>query len=161
MILIEPKINEREQIDGPVRMLTVEESSTVTSQGFNGTHYVYYQGDEPAFEPSLEQLKQVRMEAVDQATEAAISNGFVFDGVLFSMSANAQLNWSNIPTIPDNLFPLPIMGKNEDLYNLALANKMNFYLTALGFKNAQLQNGTVKKMAIKSCQTIAELNNIP
>lgn len=50
MILILPKIVEGFN-DGAERDLTHEELLTVTSQGFNGTHYVYYQGDEPIIEP--------------------------------------------------------------------------------------------------------------
>lgn len=47
MITIEPKILQDGRIDGAIRELTSEEKATVTSSGFNGTHYVYYQGDEP------------------------------------------------------------------------------------------------------------------
>ena len=50
MIVIAAKINDG-FLDGKERDLTPEELLTVTSQGFNGTHYVYYQGDEPIIEP--------------------------------------------------------------------------------------------------------------
>jgi hypothetical protein len=50
MILIDAKIIDG-KFDGPVRALTPEEKRTVTSNGFNGDKYVFYQGDEPAPTP--------------------------------------------------------------------------------------------------------------
>jgi len=53
MILILPKIIDGFN-DGAIRELTPEEKATITSQWFNGTHYIYYQGDEPTLDPVQE-----------------------------------------------------------------------------------------------------------
>jgi hypothetical protein len=47
-------IDGKQAIDGPGRVLTNEESLTVTSYSVVGSNYVYYQGDEP--EPLAEAL---------------------------------------------------------------------------------------------------------
>lgn len=99
---------------------------------------------------SLDELKQYRYIEIDNKTSDLIAQGFTFDGHVFSMSTNAQINWSNFPNLPDVLFPLPVMDINEDVYSLALANKLNFYLAALNYKNAQLQSGSVLKAQIKA-----------
>lgn len=106
----------------------------------------------------LELLREQKLSDIDSNTESEIRKGFMFDGVLFSMSDNAQINWSNFPNMPSVLFPLTVMGKNDDEYTLSEANRTNFYLTALGYKNACLQAGTNKKKLIKACTTVAELN---
>lgn len=98
---------------------------------------------------SLDELKQYRYTEIDNKTNELISQGFVFDGHTFSMSTNAQINWSNFPNLPDELFPLPVMDINEDVYSLALADKLNFYLAALNYKNTHLQSGSALKAQIK------------
>jgi len=109
---------------------------------------------------SLEELKEARYVEIDQQTQFLINQGFVFDGHTFSMSLTAQINWSNFPNLPDQLFPLNIVDKFEDIYVLALADKMNFYLSALNYKNAQLQSGGQLKAQIKACTTEAEVQAI-
>ena len=108
----------------------------------------------------LDFLKDFRYGEIDAKTESLIEVGFVFGGHTFSMSTNAQINWSNFPNIPDALFPLNIMDIVDNLYVLSLANKMNFYLTALGFKNTQLQSGSVLKSQIKTCADVACVNAV-
>lgn len=100
---------------------------------------------------TLEELKDIRYTEIDLRTTELISNGFPFDGHIFSMSTSAQINWSNFPNLPDALFPLPIMDKTENLYQLSLANKTNFYLAALSYKNTQLQSGSLLKAQVKAC----------
>lgn len=65
MILILPKINEGLN-DGASRELTSEERATVTSEKFDGTNYIYYQGDEPPIEPVTE-IKQPNWLGLEQA----------------------------------------------------------------------------------------------
>lgn len=100
---------------------------------------------------TLEELKHIRYKEIDIRTGELIDAGFPFAGFTFSMSTNAQINWSNFPNLPDALFPLPVMDKFENLYMLALADKTNFYLAALSFKNAQLQSGSALKAQVKAC----------
>jgi len=117
-------------------------------------------------DPTLEGLdlqgyKDYKNRQIDEKTGELISTGFTWDSLIFSMSSNAQINWSNIPNVPDSLFPLPVMTKDDKtVYNLALSNKMNFYLTALNFKNGYLQSGTSLKNQVEACTTDAEVEAI-
>jgi hypothetical protein len=109
---------------------------------------------------TLEELKNYRYLEIDNRTQELIAEGFVFDGRRFSMSINAQINWSNFPNLPDQVFPLPIMDMDENLYILSLENKLNFYLAALNFKNAQLKSGSALKAQIKACTNKECVNSI-
>lgn len=160
MIIIEGIITPEGLKDGPSRQLTAQEKQTITSFASVGDDYVYYQGDEPPTEPTLAQLKEAKIVQIDAETESNIVAGFVYDGKLFSMSVNAQINWSNFPNLPSQVFPLTIMSKSDEEYVLLEANKTNFYLTALGHKNGHLQAGNAKKKAVQACQTIEELNQL-
>jgi hypothetical protein len=108
----------------------------------------------------LDYLKKARYVEIDTKTAQLIGAGFPWDGHTFSMSINAQINWSNFPNLPDAIFPLNIMDILENLYVLSLANKTNFYLTALNFKNTQLQSGSVLKAEIHACTDVACVNAI-
>lgn len=109
---------------------------------------------------SLEELKNYRYAEIDKKTSELITQGFTFDGHTFSMSTNAQINWSNFPNLPDGLFPLTVMDIMEEVYSLALADKLNFYLSALNYKNTQLQSGSVLKAQIKAAVDTAAVNAI-
>jgi hypothetical protein len=108
----------------------------------------------------LDFLKNARYVEIDKKTGELILKGFLWDFKTFSMSTNAQINWSNFPNLPDSLFPLNIMDILEDTYVLQLANKINFYLTALNYKNTQLQSGSVLKVQIKACNDETCINSI-
>ena len=109
---------------------------------------------------TLDELKQMRYTEIDLRTQELIELGFTFAGHTFSMSTNAQINWSNFPNLPDGLFPLNVMDITDNVYVLALANKTNFYLSALNYKNTQLQSGSILKSDIKSCVDEACVNAI-
>jgi len=100
---------------------------------------------------TLQEIKDIRYNEINLRTQELIAMGFPFDGHTFSMSFTAQINWSNFPNLPDQLFPLAIMDINENLYTLSLANKTNFYLSAVNYKNAQLQSGSVLKAQVTAC----------
>jgi hypothetical protein len=100
---------------------------------------------------NLDELKKVRCKEIDLRTSELIEEGFVFDGRTFSMSINAQINWSNFPNLPEYVFPLVVIDKNDESYSLSLNNKLNFYLSALSFKNSKLQTGGALKIQINNC----------
>lgn len=109
---------------------------------------------------TLDELKEIRYVEIDLNTQDLIAKGFPFDGYTFSMSLTAQINWSNFPNLPDGLFPLPIIDITENLYMLSLANRTAFYLSALNYKNTQLQSGSMLKAQIKACTDEACVNAI-
>ena len=100
---------------------------------------------------TLDELKNIRYAEIDMNTQYLITQGFAFDGHTFSMSLTAQINWSAFPNLPDALFPLTIIDITESPYVCSLANKMNFYYSALNGKNGYLQSGGVLKATIKAC----------
>ena len=106
---------------------------------------------------TLEDAKISRCLDIDLKTGDLISEGFVFDSKTFSLSINAQINWSNIMNVPDNAFPLTIMTKDDQSYALSLANKQNFYLSALNGRLTQLGSGTSLKVQINALTTIADV----
>lgn len=109
---------------------------------------------------NVDQYKEYLIKKIDNKTSSQILSGFDFEGKHFSMSYSAQINWSNLPSLPDIVFPLTISSTDESIYILELVNKMNFYLTVVSFKNGILQNGTVLKQSVINSLTIEELQII-
>lgn len=78
-------------------------------------------------DPSIEELRQLCFAKIDARSSARINAGFVFDGVLFSMSASAQQRYAAMEMKVDKLhaagaFPLPI-NSLDDTEVLALRDK--------------------------------------
>jgi hypothetical protein len=105
---------------------------------------------------SVEDYKKYLIDIIDEKTSESIALGFNFEGNIFSMSTNAQINWSNLLNIPEQLFPLQVSTKDNEVYMLALANRLNFYLTALGTKKARLDAGNALKQQVKLLTTLQE-----
>lgn len=103
------------------------------------------------------EIKNDLIAKVDLKTSANISQGFEYDGYTFSMSANAQRNWTNIINISESLFPLPVSTKFDEVYMLELNKRREFYDTVVNFTFAKLQEGVVKKQEIISANTKEEL----
>jgi len=109
---------------------------------------------------TLDELKDIRYNEIDEVSRLIIDQGFVFDNKTFSMSLTAQINWSNIPLLPDAAFPIPISTKDESVYYLTLANKINFYLAAVSAKTTPLFSGSALKDQIKACTDEACVNAV-
>ena len=131
----------------------------------NGVEWIYFETQEEynifiEGDFNLNDFKIYVCGLIDESTTSNIFKGFTFDGHTFSMSISAQINLSNIFNIPDGLFPLPYSTKDDKLYSLTLANRQNFYLTALGFKNTTIQAGTSLKQQVLDCPTLEQVQNI-
>jgi hypothetical protein len=109
---------------------------------------------------TLTDYKNYLIDLQDKKTEQLIYSGFTFDGSLFSLSINAQINWSNLLNIPQAMFPLNLSTKDDNIYVLNFNNVQNFYFTALGKKSEYLQSGNDVKKRINECLTFEELNII-
>jgi len=110
---------------------------------------------------NIQDYKDYLYSEIDKKTEETIFSGFTFDGGLFSMSLSAQINWSNLFFIPDAMWPITVSHKDDTgTYQLTLANRANFYGSALLHKNNALQNGTTLKNTVKDAITIGELITI-
>jgi hypothetical protein len=105
--------------------------------------------------------KEYLLKKIDESTESKIFEGFLFEGNLFSMSLSAQINWSNLFFIPDNMFPITLSLKDDTgTYQLSLANRAAFYGAALYHKNFALQTCTYFKGLTTSATTLEELQDI-
>ncbi len=110
---------------------------------------------------TVEGFKKYLLAKNNANTESSILEGFPWADLIFSMSKNAQINWSNFKDIPDALFPYPVTSKDDgDIVNVELVDRENFYYTVLGFKSEKLQAGSVIRELIKACITMEELETI-
>lgn len=109
---------------------------------------------------TIDEIKSVLLAKVDEETTENIFKGFQFGNLTFSMSLTAQINWSNLNFIPEAMFPLPIMSKDDKPYSLVFANRPAFYGSALVYKNTCLQTGNVKKSLVNGAETIDDLKTL-
>jgi len=123
---------------------------------YNGELSGHYEGEYVAVD-MLPELKQQVIDKIDVFIQEKIFKGFNFDGKLFSMSVNAQINWSNILNIPNELFPLNVSTKNDENYSLSLANKTSFYYVYLNYKYSCLNQGNVLKNNLNLLTTEEEV----
>ena len=108
---------------------------------------------------TLEEALEVKKNQIDKRTQELIFEGFSFAGLHWSLSINAQINWGNLPQLPQGAFPLPIQDVNGNDYNLQYADRLNFYYAAVGAKNTHLQSGSVLKREVSDMQTIQDVLN--
>lgn len=101
--------------------------------------------EEIKVEIPLQEAIENKIKEIDSNTETLIFRGFEYNGLTFSLSTNAQINWSNLPNLPEFIFPLTILSKNDEPYELAYNEMMNFYLSAVNGKNSHLQSGNILK----------------
>ena len=128
----------------------------------DGDFVVELVNSEELSEPTrtLDEYKKHLIDLQDKKTENLILSGFTFDGNLFSLSINAQINWSNLLNFPQVMFPLNLSTKDDNIYILNFSNVQNFYFTSLGRKSECLQLGNDIKKRINESLTIAELDLI-
>lgn len=119
----------------------------------------YFNDDNIVDEVSIEDRKKALIDDIDLFVEAEIFKGFVYNGKTFSMSINAQINWSNILLIPSSNFPLSLMTVDEELVQLPVEEKIAFYQASLTHKYSKLQLGHGLKNTVKNLTTVEELNN--
>lgn len=116
---------------------------------------------------TLEEAKSKRIREVDSKTETLIESGFTYDGSSFSMSTNAQRNWSALGAANANgllTFPLPISTVDEGSYSVAdepsLLAFLGAYLTYQTDPAQPLGAGRVIKTEIQACTTVAEVKAV-
>ena len=104
---------------------------------------------------SLEEYKAVRFKEIDARTGELISNGFAYNGLVFSLSQNAQINILGMDSTRDDpAMTYPIEYSTlDDLahYSVVDADDLHaMYLTALGTKKYFVDSGTILKDAVRS-----------
>ena len=123
---------------------------------YNGELEGFYEREHVEYD-IIPDLKQEVIDKIDVFIQEKIFKGFDFDGKTFSMSVNAQLNWSNMLNIPDELFPLNVTTKNDGNYILTLPNRSSFYYTCLNYKHDCLNYGNTLKNKLNLLKTEAEI----
>lgn len=108
----------------------------------------------------FDQFLTESIEKIDEVIKEKIIKGFVFEGHIFSMSIEAQLNWSNLFLIPEESFPLIINTKEDEPYLLTFEKRDLFYKSAMNHKMIWLMQGSSIKTLIKSKNDVTEINDI-
>ena len=109
------------------------------------------------FAASIEEALEVKKNQIDKRTQELIFEGFSFAGLHWSLSINAQIDWNNLPQLPEIVFPLAIQDVDGNNYNLEYSDRMNFYYTAVNIKNSHLQSGNILKTQVSQLTTIQEI----
>lgn len=112
---------------------------------------------------SLAQLKEYRYTEIDNKTGELISQGYTYNGIVFSMSANAQSNLLGTYSSKDLLsYPFAWNSKDDSsTYQIADATEMTtFFMTALATKKAHQDSGTTLKTEVRDAVDIAAVNLI-
>jgi len=113
----------------------------------------------------LENLKEFRYNQIDKRTVEIISAGFTFDGKLFSLSAQAQNNWTNIKSQKEvfnamGLFPIQVSTKDSDVYFLQYTDVDAFWGAGMVAVKTPYNIGGNLKKSIFDATTIAEVDAV-
>lgn len=111
---------------------------------------------------AFSQKKERRLRAVDQKTQELIDAGFSFAGQTFSLSSDAQINWTNMFIAKTLLsFPLEISTRDSGTHTIADGDVVtNFYATGIAAVNAHLDSGRSIKQQLIQAQTQEELDAV-
>lgn len=118
--------------------------------------YMIYEKPE-GYAKTIEEVLEVKKDEIDKRTQELIFEGFTFNNLRWSLSINAQINWSNLPQMPEFIFPLNIQDMDGINYVLSYEERMNFYYTAMAAKNTHLQSGNALKTQVSKLTTIQEI----
>jgi hypothetical protein len=124
--------------------------------------------DEPAPEqppiPTLEQLKAMRIVAVDERTSELFGSGFTFGGDKYSLSMPAQINLIGaVALVSAGMISLPSKWSRQDGSSFIiedLATLTGFLATGLGQCIALRNSGAALRDAISAATTVEELDAI-
>jgi hypothetical protein len=94
--------------------------------------------------------KQLRYTELDAQTDVLLLSGFTYDTKQFSLSLNAQTNWTGLKTnTSDFTWPVEVSTLTEgENYNLANADVVAFWNAGKDRLQAVLDGGRAKKAAI-------------
>lgn len=112
---------------------------------------------------SAEKLKGV--ERIDKRTQELIGQGAVFNGTRFSLSSDAQGNWTKIKAFADvitsmNAWPFAITTFNDEEYLLAdAAEAVSFTLTMNMVVNMHIASGRTLKVQMLALTDVNDVLN--
>jgi len=162
-----------ETLRGFVEKLGLPPLSSITES--SATACVTFQADVPqnVFDESLTNLvmvflnsaKQDRYNNIDAKTDLIIGRGFVFSGMTFSTSMEAQARMLGMLILSTNpLLQYPIIWNNlDDTGAITLpdaAMVQSFVLTGIGYYRAAIDSGSTLKAAVRGAVDIAAVRAI-
>jgi hypothetical protein len=112
---------------------------------------------------NLNDYKKLRFKEIDIKTGELISQGFVYNSKIFSLSNNAQLNLLGVDIKRnDGILPLTFntIDDMDDITFTDPAELDNFFMTALGSKKTHLDSGSALKLSIRNAASHLEVDAI-
>jgi hypothetical protein len=114
---------------------------------------------------TLDEYKKLRYCEIDVRTGELISQGFVYQSKIFSLSTSAQTNILALDSTRDDpalTYPIKYNTIDDsDSYDVVDSTDLhNMYLTALATKKGHLDSGTVLKTSIRDAATKADVDAI-
>lgn len=112
---------------------------------------------------SLPAYKKEKNLDIDLRSALLIEDGFTYQGKVFSLSTNAQINISALnQTRNDLTYPVTYNTIDDiDTYDVVDAADMNaMYMTALAAKKAVLDGGTSLKTQVRQATTKEEVDAV-
>lgn len=109
----------------------------------------------------LPDLRDKRYAEIDAQTQKLIDKGFTFDNKKFSLSINAQANWTRLKALESSLtWPVKISTKSANGYDLTQANLAGFMAAAHTAIHGHLESGRALKKQVKNATTETAIKNV-
>ena len=111
----------------------------------------------------LDIVKLVAEEKYDEYTRCKIYEGISFDSHTFSMSDQAQRNWTTVLTVAINdllPFPYTVTSQEGDYIFNTKQDYINFAMTAIGAVDNYTAQGRTIKNQIVSATTVEDVINL-
>ena len=112
------------------------------------------------------QLKAQRIIQIDEKTREIINEGFEFDGVMISLSPNAQSMFTGVSLaiqkgyLTEADFPYEITTLDDNKYYLSWENADTFFGLVLYHISTRLATGRTLKVAVNEATTKEELDAV-
>lgn len=107
----------------------------------------------------IEQALEEKIKEIDENSEKLIFDGFKYGGLKFSMSANAQINWTNLPNETPEDLPYYVMSKDDKPFLLTVDNIMDFYRASKTHKKSVLLEGGNLKVQLQQLKDVEQILN--
>jgi hypothetical protein len=110
---------------------------------------------------SLGEYKTLRFNEIDAKTNALLSDGFTFDGQVFSLSVPSQINWTTLHEQQGAFtWPVSVSTKNNNTYELALGDIEAFWVAGRDRVIDVLSSGRALKKLVFDAATESEVDSI-
>lgn len=111
--------------------------------------------------PDTEALRLEVIKQVDIVSTALIRRGFEFEGIIFSMTNEAQIRYLGMQADADFLpYPLPINSKDDSTFLMLTSaeHTLNFCRGAKLHVMGVVATGTIQKQIVRGMQTVQDLS---